>query len=201
MKCSHQTLSRWSSAAIVESKIRFDQIAVLSLLWIYSTCCWIDEYHELSIRHTPLDYHLSVRFRKMSVFYRESEDMTEQLKGPTSTLVPRARLFFVTQFWQKLSRVGSGARLLGSLSKGVFTWNRGELNPVPRHGSIFVYMIPPQNVMPARVTPAWVHLGCCTGARISLRYEISQRYHVNAKRPPVSVWNRSAGRLERVAHA
>ena len=30
----------------------------------------------------------------------------------------------------------------------------------------------PQNVMPARVTPAWVHPCCCTGARISLRYEI-----------------------------
>ena len=118
--------------------------------------------------------------------------MTEQLKGPTSALVPRARFLFVTQFWQKLSRVGSGARLLGSLSKGVFTWNRGELNPVPCHGSIFVYMIPPQNVMPARVTPAWVHPGCFAGARISLVYKISQRYHVNAKRPPVSVWNRSA---------
>ena len=127
MKFSNQTLSRWSSAAIVESKIRFDQIAVLSLLWIYSTCCWItNEYHELSTRHTPLDYHLSVRFREMSVFYRESKDMTEQLKGPTSTLVPRAHFLFVTQFWQKLSRVGSGVRLLGSLSKGVFTWNRGD---------------------------------------------------------------------------
>ena len=78
---------------------------------------------------------------------------------------------------------------------------RSEFIPVPFHGSIFVYMIPPQNVMPARVTPAWVHPGSCTGARISLRYEISQRYHVNAKRPPVSVWNRSAGRVERVAHA
>ena len=76
---------------------------------------------------------------------------------------------------------------------------RSEFTPVPSHGSIFVYMIPPQNVMPARVTPAWVHPGCCTGARISLRYEISQRYHGNAKRLPVSVWNRSAGRLERVA--
>ena len=43
--------------------------------------------------------------------------------------------------------------------------------------------------------------GCCTGARISLWYEISQRYHVNAKRPHVSVGNRSAGGLERVAHA
>ena len=27
-----------------------------------------------------------------------------------------------------------------------------------------------------------------------LRYEISRRYHVNAKRPHVSVWNRSAGK-------
>ena len=31
---------------------------------------------------------------------------------------------------------------------------RGEFTPVPSHGSPFVYMIPPQNVMPARVTPA-----------------------------------------------
>ena len=78
---------------------------------------------------------------------------------------------------------------------------RSEFTPVPSHGSISFYMIQPQNVMTARVTPAWVHPGSRTGARISLRYEISQRYHVNAKRPPVSVWNRSAGRLERVAHA
>ena len=65
----------------------------------------------------------------------------------------------------------------------------------------FVYMIPPQNVMPARVTPVWVHPGCCTEVRISLQYKISQRYHVNTKRPHVLVWNRSAGRLEREAHA
>ena len=68
---------------------------------------------------------------------------------------------------------------------------RSEFTPVPSHGSIFVYMIPPQNVMPARVTPAWVH---------HVRYEISQRYHVtadvNAKRPPVSVRLRSVCRLE-----
>ena len=31
---------------------------------------------------------------------------------------------------------------------------RGEFTPVPSHGSTFVYMIPPQNVMPARVAPA-----------------------------------------------
>ena len=56
---------------------------------------------------------------------------------------------------------------------------RREYTPVPSHGSISVYVIPPQNVMPARVTPAWVHPGW--GARISLRYEISQQYHVNAR--------------------
>ena len=78
---------------------------------------------------------------------------------------------------------------------------RSEFTPVPSHGSIFVYTIPPQNVMPAWVTLAWAHPGSCTGARISLLYEISQRYHVSAKRPPVSAWNRSANRLERVAHA
>ena len=31
---------------------------------------------------------------------------------------------------------------------------RGEFTPVPSHSSTFVYMIPPQNVMPARVAPA-----------------------------------------------
>ena len=41
---------------------------------------------------------------------------------------------------------------------------RSEFTPVPSHGSIFVYMIPTQNVMPARVTPVLVlgrefHLG------------------------------------------
>ena len=58
---------------------------------------------------------------------------------------------------------------------------RSEFTPVSSHGSTFVYMIPPQNVMPGRLTPARVHPGCCTGAGISLGYEISQRYHVNAK--------------------
>ena len=37
------------------------------------------------------------------------------------------------------------------------------------------------------------HPSFCIGARIILRYEISQRCHVNAKRPPVSMLNRSAG--------
>ena len=62
-----------------------------------------------------------------------------------------------------------------------------EFTPVPFRGSIFDYMVLPKNVMPARVTPARVQSGCSTGARLPLPYEISQRYHVNAKTPLVSV--------------
>ena len=93
------------------------------------------------------------------------------------------------------------------MPKGVFTWHRGQLSrwseftPVPPHGSAFVYMIPPENVMPAWVTQVRVHSGCCTGVRNWLRVEISQQHHVNAKRPHISVWNQSVGRLEQVAHA
>ena len=102
-------------------------------------------------------------------------------------------LFSVWAFFILL--LGGVYMTLGRLSR------RCEFTPIPSRGSVFVYKIPPQNVKPARVTPAWVHSGCCTGARMSLRYEILQRYHINTKRPQVSVWNRSAGRLERVAHA
>ena len=83
------------------------------------------------------------------------------------------------------------------MPKRLFTWHWGQLSrrseftPVPPGGSAFVYMIPTQNVMPAWVTQARVHSGYCTGVRNSLRFEISH----------VSVWNRSAGRLEQVAHA
>ena len=57
----------------------------------------------------------------------------------------------------------------------ISSWN--EFTPVPSCGAEFVNMITPENVIPARVHP-----GFCTGARISFRYEISQRYHVNEKR-------------------
>ena len=83
------------------------------------------------------------------------------------------------------------------MPKGLFTWHWGQLSrrseftPVPPDGSAFVYMIPTQKVMPAWLTPARVHSGCCPGVRNSLRFEISH----------VLVWNRSAGRLEQVAHA
>ena len=49
--------------------------------------------------------------------------------------------------------------------------SRREFTPVPSYGSVFVYMIPTQNVMPARVIPARVHPGSCVGARFSSRHE------------------------------
>ena len=70
------------------------------------------------------------------------------------------------------SKTGSGIYLLwwpgyGILGGVYMTPGRpspqSEFTPVPSHGSIFVYMIPPQNVMPAQVTLAWAHSSSCTG--------------------------------------
>ena len=44
--------------------------------------------------------------------------------------------------------------------------SRCEYTPVPSFGSVFVYMIPEQNVMPARVHPV-----SCAGARFHLGVE------------------------------
>ena len=59
---------------------------------------------------------------------------------------------------------------------------RYEFSPVPSCGSVFVYMIPAQNLVPERVIPVRVHPGNCTGARFSFGYENSSRCHVNAVR-------------------
>ena len=64
--------------------------------------------------------------------------------------------------------------------------SRREFTPVLSYGSVFVYMIPTQNVMPARVIPARVHPGSCAGARFSSRHENSFRRHVNGVRLFVS---------------
>ena len=120
--------------------------------------------------------------------------LTTQKNGKSEMIDTFSLMPFSVLAFFILLLLGGVYMTLGQLSR------RCEFTPIPSRGSVFVYMIPSQNVMPARVTPAWVHSGSCTGARISLRYEISQRYHVNAKRPIVSEWNRSAGRLERVAH-
>ena len=52
--------------------------------------------------------------------------------------------------WVRCNEVefGDVCMTLGPLS------HRSEFTLVPSHGSRFVYMIPPQNVMPAQVTPA-----------------------------------------------
>ena len=78
---------------------------------------------------------------------------------------------------------------------------RYEFTPVPSCGSVFVYMIPAQNLVPERVIPVRVHPGNCTGARFSFRYENSSRSHVNAVQLFAPVWSHSPGSLERVAQS
>ena len=56
---------------------------------------------------------------------------------------------------------------------------RSEFTPVHTHGSIFVYMIPPQNVMPVRVTLARVHPGSC----------MKSKSHPGVKLVPVRVFS------------
>ena len=57
--------------------------------------------------------------------------------------------------------------------------SRRKFTPVPSYGSVFVYMITTQNVMPVQVIPARVYPGSCAGARFSSRHENSFRSHVN----------------------
>ena len=60
---------------------------------------------------------------------------------------------------------------------------RYELTPVPSCGSIFIFIIPAQHLIPERVIPVRVHPGYCTGARFSFQYENSfRRCHVKAVR-------------------
>ena len=62
-----------------------------------------------------------------------------------------------------------------------------EFTLVSSHGSTFVYMIPPQSVMLGESLRREFTLVVVPGPKISLWYEISQRYHVNAKQPHISV--------------
>ena len=121
--------------------------------------------------------------------------LTTQKNGKSEMIDTFSLMPFSVLAFFILLLLGCVYMTLGRLSR------RCEFTPISSRGSVLVYMIPSQNVMPARVTLAWVHPGCCTGARITLWYKILQWYHVDAKWPPVSVWNRSAGRLEWVALA
>ena len=76
-----------------------------------------------------------------------------------------------------------------------------EFTPVPSCGSLFVYMIPAQNLTLERVIPVRVHPGNCTGARFSFLYENSFRCHVNAVQLFAPAWHHSPGSLERAAQA
>ena len=61
---------------------------------------------------------------------------------------------------------------------------RYEFIPVPTCSSIFLYMIPVQNLIPVRVIPVRVHSGSRTGTRRSYRYEIWR----NISNTRTSVW-------------
>ena len=55
-----------------------------------------------------------------------------------------------------------------------------EFTPVSSCGSVFVYMIPTQNLIPERVIPVRAHPGNCTQARFSFRYGNAFRCNANA---------------------
>ena len=90
-------------------------------------------------------------------------------------------------FWTRWSKILFPKRS----AKGVLTWHRGDFRAGASSSGI--------PLMALYLFTWYDHK--MSGQRETLRYEISQRYRVKAKRPPVSAWNRSAGRLERVAYA
>ena len=111
-------------------------------------------------------------------------------------LLPNLNITRSEEYSELLSSTDGGVNMIpGRLS------HRREFTPVPSLSSVFVYMISPIKAMLGRLNTAQVHPGCCTGAKISFRREISQWYHVKEERPLVPVWNRPPGGLERVAHA
>ena len=67
---------------------------------------------------------------------------------PTYRFVSFQQVMFKISILTNSTALGGVSMTPGRLSP------RTELTPVPSHGSLFVYLIPQQNAMPARVTPA-----------------------------------------------
>lgn len=91
-----------------------------------------------------------------------------------------------------------------SLPKGLFTLYRGDVRPGASPlrfplMTLYLFMIPRENVITERVITVRVHHGFCTGARISFLYADSKKHHVNKEQPLVSVSNILRSGLERVA--
>ena len=72
----------------------------------------------------------------------------DRLAGALNIVLCTYKLGGVYMIWERLS-------------------SRHKFTLVPSYGSVFVYMLPTQNVMPARVQP-----GSCAGARFSSRTKI-----------------------------
>ena len=96
---------RWSlTRPTKESRLRFIQKRIAKKCLF--TCCWMtSEYRQLSVKDTT---ECSI---ERSLSYREWNNMA--VHSPSTTPHPqRPSFFFVTQSWQKLSRL-SGARMTG----------------------------------------------------------------------------------------
>ena len=169
-----EILPNWERSFLIPNRV--NGLLVLSV-------CWIQIWNILK-RHKSIQHTLKRTFQVITC--NNSNHNNHHNNNSLSDLFNKSTTIFH-----------------GVNSSEVFTWHRGDFCLKQVHsGSLSrLYIYLHDTTMLAWVTPAWAHPGCCTGARISLRYKILQWYHVNAKQPHVSVWNRSAGGLEWVAHA
>ena len=94
--------------------------------------------------YRPLHYSYSLQRVRGCLVVRACEDRFS-IPGLTPA---RKFFFFKIEETCTLRNLGGVYMTPGRLSR------RDEFTPVPSHGSTFVYMIPPQKVMPARVAPA-----------------------------------------------
>ena len=70
---------------------------------------------------------------------------------------------------------------------------RHELTQLPSISSVFVYMMPPKNVMLGQLTPVRVYPGCCTEVNSCLcespQHDIFWWHHVNKYRANSGNWS------------
>ena len=96
---------------------------------------FIDEVHELGLG----DCSMMNRITADKIKDLDTEKYFHEIKGTF-------KRWFLREIWIQDGRAVTSFR--GELTR------RSEFTPVPPKGSIFVYIMPPQNVMPAHVTPA-----------------------------------------------
>ena len=88
--------------------------------------------------------------------YEESFKMAKPTRNRKIRTLRKSSKRVLTFAKMKLVRTRFGYNLGGVYMTPARLSPRSEFTPVLSHGSIFVYMIPPQNAMRARVTPVLV---------------------------------------------